>query len=211
MPKKTTPYPGRPREFDESEILSRIMQLFWENGYEGTGLSDILKVTGLGKASLYATFGNKQAMYLKALAHYEEIFVNAAVQALTHNSTPAQDRLHSFLMSPITAIEEKGDRKGCFLCNASADRSSLDEETAKLVRRGYTKMHNALAKTISELQDTKDDEETTKAKASLALSVYSGLRVMARSGVAVETLLAAVDACLSSLCETPQRKDQSPR
>ena len=199
MSKKTTAYPGRPREFDKSEILSQMMQLFWEKGYEGTGLSDILKVTGLGKASLYATFGNKQSMYLKALAHYESNYVNAAAQALTHKSTPARDRLHAFLISPITAIQENGDRKGCFLCNASADRSSLDEETAKLVRRGYAKMQGALVKTISELPDTKANEGQVTAKASLALSVYSGLRVMARSGIAIETLLTTVEACLSSI------------
>jgi len=205
MIKNINTTPGRPREFDEPEMLSRMMQLFWENGYEGTALSHIIKVTGLGKASLYATFGNKQAMYLKALAHYEEIFVNGAVQALNHTGTPARDRLHTFLMSPITAMQENGNNKGCFLCNASVDRSSLDEETAKLVRQGYAKMHTALMETISQIENTKVDEEQAKTKASLALSVYSGLRIMARAGVAVETLLYAIEACMTSLCNSPEQ------
>ena len=74
--------PGRPREFDPDETLSKIMRLFWENGYEATGLSEITSVTGLGKASLYKAFGNKQSMYLKALKHYEGLMVDAAVAVL---------------------------------------------------------------------------------------------------------------------------------
>ena len=200
MSKKSTSYPGRPREFDESEMLTRIMKLFWENGYEGTGLSDILKVTGLGKASLYAAFGNKHAMYLKALEQYETFAVDTAVQALIDTTKPAEKRLHNFLTAPISAVKVNGDRRGCFLCNASADRSSLDAETAKLVRRGYAKLHDALVKVLSEMNSLQASKKQTKEKAALALSVYSGLRVMARSEVALETLSSAADACINSLC-----------
>lgn len=199
MSKKSTSYPGRPREFDESDMLLQIMQLFWENGYEGTGLSDILKVTGLGKASLYTAFGNKHVMYLKALKHYETTVVDAAVGALLDKSKPVYDRLQAFLTAPIAAVQLEGDRRGCFLCNASADRSWLDEETAQLVRRGYAKMHKALVKALSEERSAQGEQEQIEAQAALALSVYSGLRVMARSGVAVETLKAAVEACMASL------------
>ena len=200
MPKKSITYPGRPREFDESEMLLRIMKLFWENGYEGTGLSDILKVTGLGKASLYAAFGNKQTMYLKALGHYELIVVDGAVGSLMDRSMPAEERLRAFLTAPIVAVEVEGDRRGCFLCNASADRSWVDEETAKLVRRGYAKMHKALVSALSQCRSRQEEQSTIEAQAAQVLSIYSGLRVMARSGVAIETLTMAVDACMASLC-----------
>lgn len=199
MPAKTGVYPGRPREFDELETLSQIMKLFWKKGYEGTGLSEVLKITGLGKASLYSAFGNKQSMYLKALAHYESVVVDAAVHALTNREHKVEDRISAFLNSPIAAVQANNDRRGCFLCNASADRASLDVETAELVQRGYAKLHEALLKALSEESPSDNDQKTAQARASLVLSVYSGLRVMARSGVSIEMLADARDACLETL------------
>jgi len=93
--------PGRPREFDPDEVLSKIMQLFWENGYEGTGLSDIIAATGMGKASLYSAFGNKQEMYLKALARYEALMVDSAVAILRAGDRPPLERINAFLSAPM--------------------------------------------------------------------------------------------------------------
>ena len=73
---KTAVAPGRPREFDEADVLAKIMSLFWERGYEGTGLSDIMNATGLQKGSLYKAFGSKQDMYVRALTHYERLIVD---------------------------------------------------------------------------------------------------------------------------------------
>ena len=190
--------PGRPREFDEQEVLLTIMQLFWEHGFDATGLSDIIKATGLGKASLYAAFGNKQSMYLKALAQYETLMVDSAVHALRSQKHPAMDRISAFLQAPITPVDKNGDRRGCFLCNASADRGSLDAKTGELVRRGYDKMRRALEKTIGELANNRDPI-AAKRNAQLVLTVYSGLRIMARSSTEVSNLQAARHACLNAL------------
>ena len=164
--------PGRPREFDEEEVLLEIMELFWEHGYEGTGLSDILKTTGLGKASLYAAYGNKQSIYLKALSHYEALQVDPVIEALRDKRKPALRRIESFLDVPINAVK-KGERRGCFLCNASADRASLDTEISDLVRRGYEKFRKALEETIKEMSK-KPDAKLVKSRAQLALTVYAG-------------------------------------
>ena len=196
-PKEHHAQPGRPREFDEEKVLSEIMHLFWRNGYEGTGLSDILKATGLGKASLYAAYGNKHSIYLKALAHYEALMVDGAVAGLLDKSRPAVSRLDDFLNSPIAAVKS-GDTRGCFLCNASSDRASLDEETGDLVQRGYAKMRSALETVIPEVNDA-HTAKTAKSGAQLAVTVYAGLRTMARSGLEPSTLAVAKTACLNAL------------
>ena len=61
---------GRPREFDEDEALAKIMDVFWEKGFEGTSMSDLETATGLRKGSLYAAFGDKRAMYRKSVELY---------------------------------------------------------------------------------------------------------------------------------------------
>ncbi|MFD0859602.1 TetR/AcrR family transcriptional regulator [Roseovarius aquimarinus] len=191
----TRPAPGRPRQFDEGKALSAIMQLFWERGYEGTGLSDIIDATGLGKASLYATFGNKQSMYLRALAAFETDMVDAGAQMLSSDAMPAMDRIRAFLDAPIAARRDANDDTGCFLCNASADRAALDEETAAIVQRCYAKLAGALENAVAEVVGP----EAAPRRSQMLLAVYAGLRVMARSGRPVTALEDARDDALASL------------
>ncbi|MBZ8118277.1 TetR/AcrR family transcriptional regulator [Roseovarius sp. LXJ103] len=190
--------PGRPREFDPEEALSKIMQLFWENGYEATGLRDIIAVTGLGKASLYAAFGNKQSMYLQGLSHYEGLMVDAAVSALNRSDQPPMARIGMFLSSPIIAVRDHRDQRGCFLCNASADRASMDEGTSKIVQRGYEKMRRAIENALVEAQPD-INPSLAAARAQLVLTVYSGLNVMARSGIAADVLSLATQQVILAI------------
>jgi len=187
--------PGRPRQFDEGEALAAIMELFWEHGYEATGLSDIIKATGLGKASLYATFGNKQSMYLHALAAFETNMVDEGTAMLRSGAGSPMDRIAQFLDAPIAARRDAGDARGCFLCNASADRAALDAQTAAVVQRCYTKLSEALAGTLAQMMAP----DAARHRAQMLLAVYSGLRVMARTGMPIATLEEARDEALSGL------------
>ncbi len=63
---------ARPKAFNEEEALAAAMEVFWRNGYERASLDVLLQGMGISKQSLYDTFGDKRALYLKALAHYRE-------------------------------------------------------------------------------------------------------------------------------------------
>ena len=119
---------GRPREFDAGEALAKIMAVFWAQGFEGTSMSDLVAATGLKKGSLYAAFGDKRAMYLKALAVYDRTAIDGAVDTLTGTAAAAQ-RIAGFLQLAIDAVAVRKDRRGCFLCNASVDQAVLDSDT----------------------------------------------------------------------------------
>lgn len=188
---------GRPREFDEDEVMEKIMNLFWEQGYEGTGLSDIMKATGLQKGSLYKAWGSKHGMYIRALAHYDRMAVDGAVKLLT-SERPALERITDFLSIPIKAAWDDQDWRGCFLCNASADHAALDEETRNLVQRGYGKMGRALASAVSTLYPAWTEDKATQT-AQHFLAVYSGLRVMARSAMPRAVLESARNSALTVL------------
>jgi len=188
---------GRPREFDEADVLDSVMKLFWVQGYEGTGLKDILTATGLAKGSIYKAFDSKHNLYLKSLERYEMLYVDTAVAALT-SSKPPIERLDDFLSAPIENVSTGKLNKGCFLCNASADRADSDEETRLLVQRGFKKLGRALVILISELNPQWEDENVQQA-AQMALSIYSGLRTMSRSGHDLSSLTDARDGALRLL------------
>lgn len=188
--------PGRPRGFDLDATLEIIMDLFWARGYEAVSLADITAATGLRKGSLYTAYGDKQSMYLKALARYDAKQVRHAVDTLRGPSA-AYERLRAFLTAPIAASGAT-DERGCFLCNASADRAAQDPEAAAIIRDGFEKIERALTLTVSELAPDLAPEAADRAAAA-CLAIYAGLRVMARSGVPLSMLKAARDNALAGL------------
>ncbi len=185
---------GRPREFDEGDALATILDAFWKNGFAGTSMSDLVAATDLRKGSLYAAFGDKHAMYLKALALYDRTAVEGAVALLTGPGAPLE-RLDRFLSLPITAIAKAGDRRGCFLCNASVDQAVLDPDTERAVKAGFRRMARALETALSAIPGEAD----RAGQAQHLLSVYFGLRVMAKGGQSIKALTEAKRAALKGL------------
>jgi len=189
---------GRPREFDEDEVMSKIMGVFWQHGYEGTGLADIMKATGLQKGSLYKAFGSKHGMYIKALKQYEHMVVDGGVTMLTTSTERPEIRLKTFMSAPIEAAWKDRDWRGCFLCNASVDHAAMDDETRQQVKRGYEKLEKALRVPIAQIQPKWPTSKVAQ-MAQLLLSVYAGMRVMARSAVERQRLEGARDMALASV------------
>lgn len=188
--------PGRPRQFEPKETLAKIMAVFWEKGYEGASLSDLMEATGLKKGSLYAAFGDKRSMYLRSLAAYEAEAVQGAVTMLTGGCAPAE-RIARFLTAPIEAAWDRGDFRGCFLCNASTDRAAMDAEVAKSVRTAFERMARALEQALAEI----DPDRPARGRALAILSVYSGLRGLARAGMAREALEKARNEAIAGLVD----------
>ena len=187
---------GRPREFDEDEALAKIMDVFWEKGFEGTSMSDLETATGLRKGSLYAAFGDKRAMYRKSVELYGRTAIEESVAVLTGVDAPER-RIGKFLQAPIGAVAVANDRRGCFLCNASIDQAAVDPETQRSVTGSFERLGGVLEEVLSELGTI--DNSRRRAAAQHLLSVYFGLRVLAKAGQPVRMLKAAREAALRSV------------
>lgn len=74
---------ARTKEFDPDAALQSALELFWRRGYEATSMADLVEHLGIGRASIYATFGNKHELYLKALDRYGESRDPALLDALS--------------------------------------------------------------------------------------------------------------------------------
>jgi len=193
---------GRPREFDEDEALAAIMNVFWAKGFEGASMSDLVSATGLKKGSLYAAFGDKRAMYGKALALYDHTRIAATVERLTGDGPPFR-RIDGFLQTAIGEASRRGDGpgdpSGCFVCNAAIDQAPVDADAERQVQASLGRMETALAAVISELwSETEAPASTLRRQARHLMSVYFGLRVLAKAGAAPKVLKDAKDAALES-------------
>lgn len=107
----------RPREFDPEAVISKVTLLFWEKGFAGTSLDDIMRATRLKKGSLYSSFGNKEELFNLALKHYA---ARGPVQP--ERGTGAIDTLVLLFRKLISgAASPSGRRRGCLIFNSGLE------------------------------------------------------------------------------------------
>ncbi len=178
---------GRPKEFEPEETLEQIMNVFWLKGYEGASLHDIEAATGLKKPSLYRTFGDKRAMYLAALAAYDEMEAQNA-EAILHRPGSARTRFQRLLRAAIDGAVVAKDRRGCFLCNASVDQAPHDPATQKFVSAAMDRLAAGFADALAASPPYAGNPRKREKMAAKILAGYFGLRVLIKAGVPLEML-----------------------
>jgi AcrR family transcriptional regulator len=105
---------GRPRSFDETGALEKATQVFRSKGYDGVTIDDLVAGMGVGRPSLYAVFGDKRAIFLRALRAYAERKGALAAKALLSPGA-LRDSLAGFLRQAVESATEKGSAPGCLL------------------------------------------------------------------------------------------------
>jgi len=191
---------GRPRTFDETEVVQRAAELFMEKGYQRTTPQDLLVATGLSKSSLYATFGSKQGLFERALGHYVEHQVDALGEMLDQGTLrEGLERMYAMIISMSTDDEQP---RSCMICTASLEADPQDTELVALVASSGARVLATITARIERAQ--RDGEvDPRKDAGALAHVIYTqnmGLVVLARSGTPAEALHAATDQVIASIC-----------
>lgn len=189
---------ARPRTFEPDEAISDVMDVFWSKGFEGASMHDIEAATGLNKQSLYRVFGDKRAMYLAALRRYDETEIREAAALLAGHDAPRQKFERMFQGALDKAIAE-GDRRGCFLCNASLDQAQLDPETRRFASRAMAQLQQAFDDALATSPAYRRAPKARAALAAKLLSGYLGLRVLIKANAPATHLQAAADALLADI------------
>ena len=99
---------GRPRSFDEGEVLDKACRIFMEKGFSATSLDDLSEATGLNRPSLYAAFGDKEQLYIAALKRYGDVSM-AAIEAIMARKAPIAERVEQCLRAAIN-LYRAGDK-----------------------------------------------------------------------------------------------------
>ena len=163
---------GRPREFDMGEALEAMMNVFWEKGYEGTSLADLMEVTGLQKGSMYKAFADKQDMFKQALQHYID-GCHAEKRAILEAARSPLHGLELVLKKVVAeACGKDNDYRGCLAINSMLDVASHEEEIVQLLRATITSGEKFLAEIIEQGQEAGEIRSDLPAR-ELAEGLYS--------------------------------------
>ncbi|WP_439382804.1 TetR/AcrR family transcriptional regulator [Amycolatopsis lexingtonensis] len=137
---------GRPRTFDDEEVVDRAMQAFWTHGYADTSPAMLAEATGVAKGSLYNAFGSKRELFDRALARYARMGAEVVGEQLS-GPGPTREALRSYLHGLVDA-DLAADRRGCLAVNSAIELARQDPEIARAVRRSQERTREAIAARI---------------------------------------------------------------
>ena len=123
---------GRPRAFDPNTALEAAMQVFWQKGYEGTSLDDLTRAMGINRPSMYATFGDKQALFRKALDRYAEGPASFVRQALEEKT--ARAAAEKIMRGTVEMVTCPKNPHGCLLVQGALAPGEASDAVCRNVR-----------------------------------------------------------------------------
>ena len=143
---------GRPREFDEEQVLDAAMKAFWANGYEATSLADLVSVTGLHKGSLYQAFGDKHSLFVQTLNRYLQNVRHHKNQVLEQAETPLggiRAVLHHF----IDMSEDDPDcPQGCMAVKMLVEMAPHDSQVQRIMEEHKNGMRASIEHRVTQAQ-----------------------------------------------------------
>jgi TetR/AcrR family transcriptional repressor of nem operon len=190
----------RPREFDEDDVVARATDLFWRRGYHATSVRDLGEALGLSASSLYRTFGDKHALFLRALDHYR---ATDSAEARDHllRPGPAPEVLREWLIRMVDMPEEGAAARGCFVVNTATELGADDPAVDGRTQAAFGVTRHALQEILQRgLRDgeLRADLDVTATAESL-FTLVLGLRVRARAGHGAAELAGVIDTAVRSL------------
>ena len=188
---------GRPREFCVDHALAQALRVFWSKGYEGTSLTDLTEAMGITRPSLYAAFGNKEALFRKALDLYEReklAYIRRALEQPT-----ARQVAETMLRGSVDNVTSCDEPHGCLGVITSVacgpESQSVREEVVKRAEGGKAALIARFdqAKAEGDLPATIDSEGLMR----VLIAMLQGISVQANQGATRDELERLVETSLS--------------
>lgn len=179
---------ARPKEFDREEALRRAVSVFWEKGFAGTSTEDLVRGMGIGRQSLYDTFGDKRQLFLEALRAYNTESLAAMLKKLRAGPT-AIAAIERIL---VDLAETRGSARsqGCMGVNAVCELAREDADVRSLTETSAALFETTLRDAIDEGKANGDIDHgiDSRTAARFLTATLSGMKVQAKAGTPVEAL-----------------------
>src|SRR3954466_7865609 len=172
---------ARTKEFDPDAALQKALELFWERGYEATSMADLVQHLGVARASIYATFGGKHDLYVKAFEKYLQTRDPDVVEVLSQPG-PVLPAVRSLVEAYARESLCDERRRGCMVVNAAVEIMSRDPQVARRVEASWDHLETALtsALTRARAQGEIPADRDPRALARFLLVMMQGIRVLGR-------------------------------
>lgn len=170
------------KQFDRDAVLDKAMLAFWSRGYEATSMQDLVDQTGINRGSLYATFGDKHALFLAALRLYDEKMRRKLLADLEAHYAP-REAIGRVFQAFLGQASERGGNRGCFITNTALELAAHDADARRIVAQGQEEIEAFFARMIRSGQargEIAPELDAVEASRGLLASLI-GLVVLMRS------------------------------
>ena len=195
---------GRPRAYDPQMALQRALEAFWRSGYSGTSLDAIAAATGMNRPSLYAAFGDKHALYLKALEYYWQLSLLAMHETLADTKLALEEALTRVYDEQLSIyFSGNGRPLGCFVIGTAVTEAVDDSEIRDSLAVGLRAIDadfEARFRMARERGELKDDADPA-ALVILASATMHTIAIRARAGLPRAELAELARKAVTTICE----------
>ncbi|MCH8203426.1 MAG: TetR/AcrR family transcriptional regulator [Proteobacteria bacterium] len=190
---------GPDKQFDPDAVLEKAMQVFWAKGYAATGLAELQARMGIGRKSLYDTFGNKRQLFIKALQLYSDSVVGQISAELDKKGSPLGNVRR--LMRSLEEDHSLPESMGCLLGVSMAQCPSDDGEMAGILRHHIQRVEEAFYRAFKRARDIGELNRSTNTRdlARLFMGIAQGLALVGRVQDAPSVPRSIVNAALATL------------
>jgi TetR/AcrR family transcriptional repressor of nem operon len=192
---------GRPREFDEDQVLDAAMKAFWANGYESTSLADLVSVTGLHKGSLYQAFGDKHSLFIQTLNRYLQNVVHHKKKILDAADSPIEG-IRAVLHGFIDMSESDSDcPQGCMAVKTLSEMAPHDKQVKRIMENHKENLRKSMQSRLAQAQaeGNLDSSKSPQMITALLMIFMDGLATQATGPMDVETAHEVLDGQLDAL------------
>ena len=173
---------GRTRSFNTEDVLDKATDVFWERGYEGAGMQELCRATGLNPGSLYAAFGDKRGLFIESLLRYMRVVSHQAIERLNGNPSGLAG-MRDYFDNLVSAMVDGKRKWGCLVTNAMVEFAMDDAEIAEAFRLHFARLEAAFAGAIERARrDGELPPEASSAEgAAFLVCIVQGLNVLAKT------------------------------
>lgn len=197
--KSTTKMPGRPRKFDKDLALDIAMKVFMQKGYEATSITDITAGLGINRPSVYAAFGNKEALFTQALGRYIQGPIAYLGEVLSEKTS--REVVRQLLMKSVDLIVSSAEQpRGCLAVQSSISSelaaAGIQQHIVNGLHQIELNIKQRFERAIEEGDLPKDTDAWLLTK--YVTTLHKGLSIQATNGANAEELRGIVEVALMS-------------
>lgn len=193
---------ARPRGFNTDQVVEAAKGVFWANGYQGTGIEDLERATGLNRSSLYGAFGSKEALFRKALGAYLDSFIDPRLAPMERPGAGVSEVTGFFAgLADLFRSDDETARRGCLMVNSIAEFEGrgLEFGHAGVFR---DRLRHAFTNALTHETDPASVDERAQLLTATTLGLWLAARI---DPVDAAHICAAVMSQVHSWRRTPER------
>lgn len=191
---------GRPRKIDPDTLLDTLMMVFWKQGFEGTSMQDLTSATNMAKPGLYGAFGDKEAMYTRALQHYAAAVAVPMLSAMAQSIEPGKQVFREYLDKVAMSVLMEDGPKGCFISHALSEFPEMPGSLQTLCKSYSDKRIEAFSERLkaSQSQGEIAQDADIQSMAFFWAGQVLALTLLARSGASKPELDGFINVAMNA-------------